>query len=185
MHNNYYYVIVFACLIFRYPKIFLHLHTCTCTCSTIAESPIGGQHPPLPGTTQQQPSTGQPDTTTTGGAGGIKLESGSGSSIKSGQSAAAGDSNNNKSSNDGSQELQGGSASAMPSGGGGIGGGEESTASIFLQTAAYLLDVHALKVHVHVHCVVNFHTLKQPCTASLYIDSAHNIIVSIAMNLAC
>ena len=112
----------------------------------------------------------------------MKLESGSGSSIKSGQSAAAGDSNNNKFSNDGSQELQGGSASAMPSDGGGV-VGEESTASIFLQTAAYLLDVHALKVHVH--CVVNFHTLKQPCTASLYIDSAHNIIVSIAMNLAC
>ena len=74
------------------------------------------------------------------GGGGTKLESGSGSSLKSGQSAAD---NNNKATNEGSQEPQGGSASTMPSGS----GGEESTASIFLQTAAYLLDVHALKVY--------------------------------------
>ena len=74
-----------------------------------------------------------------GGGGGTKLESGSGSSLKSGQSAA----DNNKATNEGSQEPQGTSASTMPSGS----GGEESTASIFLQTAAYLLDVHALKVH--------------------------------------
>lgn len=72
----------------------------------------------------------------------MKLESGSGSSLKSGQSALD---NNNKATNEGSQEPQGGSASTIPSGSGG--GGEESTASIFLQTAAYLLDVHALKVH--------------------------------------
>ena len=119
----------------------LYVHVCiVCTCSTVAKSPIAGQQPPLAGSTQQ-PSTGQPNPTaaaTTGG--GTKLESGSGSSLKSGQSA-----DTNKTANDGSQgqsQEQGGSTSAIPSS-----GGEESTASIFLQTAAYLLDVHALKVH--------------------------------------
>jgi hypothetical protein len=112
----------------------------SCTCSIVAESPIASQQPPLAGTIQQ-PSTGQPNAITGTEGGGAKLESGSGSSLKSGQSAVD---DNNKTANDGSQELQGGSASAVPSS---SGGGEESTASIFLQTAAYLLDVHALKVH--------------------------------------
>ena len=86
--------------------------------------------------------------------GATKLESGSGSSLKSGQSAA----DSNKSDSDGSSQRQsqeqGGSSSVMAS------NGEESTASIFLQAAAYLLDVHALKV-LHVEydmdiCIINF-----------------------------
>ena len=68
-----------------------------------------------------------------------KLESGSGSSLKS---AHSGDTN--KVASEGGQRQsheQGSGASATASS-----GGEEPTASIFLQTAAYLLDVHALKV---------------------------------------
>ena len=91
--------------------------------------------------------------------GATKLESGSGSSLKSGQSAA----DSNKSDSDGSSQRQsqeqGGSSSVMAS------NGEESTASIFLQTAVYLLDVHALKVlHVeydtvyiiYMYIIINF-----------------------------
>ena len=111
----------------------------TCLYSTVAESPIADQQAPLPGSTQQ-PSTGQPTAISAAAVGGAKLESGSGSSLKSGQSAA----DNNKTSSDGSSQRQSqeqeGSASAMAS------SGEKSTASIFLQTAAYLLDIHALKV---------------------------------------
>ena len=95
----------------------------------------------------------------------MKLESGSGLSLKSGQSAVD---SNNKPANDGSQEPQGGSASAIPSGGG---SGEESTASIFLQTAAYLLDVHALKVHctlVYILCMVKLNVLT--CTNDPTVD---------------
>ena len=119
-------------------------------CSIVAESPMAGQQPSLTAGITQQPST----VMTGAGGGGTKLESGSGSSLKSGQSAA--DNNNNKATNEGSQEPQGGSASTMPSGSGG-GGGEESTASIFLQTAAYLLDVHALKVHCKLLYTCTFH----------------------------
>ena len=112
----------------------------TCLYSTVAESPIADQQAPLPESTQQ-PSTGQPTAISAAAVGGTKLESGSGSSLKSGQSAA--DNNN---------QEQGGSASAMAS------SGEESTASIFLQTAAYLLDVHALKVlqieHMDMHVIL-------------------------------
>ena len=121
----------------------MYIHACTC--SIVAESPIAGQQPSLTGATQQSTVM----TGAGGGGGGTKLESGSGSSLKSGQSAA--DNNNNKATNEGSQEPQEGSASTMPSGSGG-GGGEESTASIFLQTAAYLLDVHALKVLYFAWC---------------------------------
>ena len=67
-----------------------------------------------------------------------KLESGSGSSLKS---AHSGDTN--KAASEGGQRQsneQGSGASAIAS------SGEEPTASVFLQTAAYLLDVHALKV---------------------------------------
>ena len=69
-----------------------------------------------------------------------KLESGSGSSLKS---AHSGDTN--KAASEGGQRQsneQGSGASATAS----SSSGEEPTASIFLQTAAYLLDVHALKV---------------------------------------
>ena len=68
-----------------------------------------------------------------------KLESGSGSSLKSAQSG-----DTNKAASEGGQrqsQEQGSGASATASS-----GGEEPTASVFLQTAAYLLDVHALKV---------------------------------------
>ena len=68
-----------------------------------------------------------------------KLESGSGSSLKSVHSG-----DTNKAASKGGQRQsneQGSGASATASS-----GGEEPTASVFLQTAAYLLDVHALKV---------------------------------------
>ena len=76
---------------------------------------------------------------------GTKLESGSGSSLKLSQSAEA---NIDKSMADEtlrqSQVLhhQAGSSTA-------IGGSEEPPVGVFLQTAAYLLDVHALKVCTH------------------------------------
>ncbi len=106
-----------------------------------------GQQPPLTGATQQ-PSSGQPNATAVAAVvGATKLESGSGSSIKSGQSAV----DSNKSGSDGSSQRQsqeqGGSATVIPS------NGEESTAGIFLQTAAYLLDVHALKV-LHISTLI-------------------------------
>ena len=157
----------------------------TLYCSAVAESPIAGHQPTLIGSTQQ-PSTGQPSTTAAtaggGGGGGAKLESGSGSSLKSGQSA--GDSN--KAANDGSQgqsqEPLGGSASTIPSGDGH--GGEESTASIFLQTAAYLLDVHALKVHYYLLLVFTYYV----CTCNIWytscalLDLVHNFEVAISVH---
>lgn len=77
---------------------------------------------------------------------GPKLESGSGSSLKSGQSAA--EANIDKSMPDEAlrqsqvSHHQVGSSTT-------VGGNEEPPAGIFLQTAAYLLDVHALKVYTH------------------------------------
>ena len=136
--------------------VHVYIIVCTCTCSTVAESPIAGQQPPLTGSTQQ-PSTGQPNTTTTATAGGgTKLESGSGTSLKSGQSTDTSDGSQ------GQSQEQGASTSAIPSG-----GGKESTASIFLQTAAYLLDVHALKVHYMQIFLVSKFSYKQPCTKSM------------------
>ena len=72
---------------------------------------------------------------------GLKLESGSGSSLKSGQSAEA-NVDKNMAGLWQSQVLhhQAGSSTT-------VGGSEEPPAGVFLQTAAYLLDVHVLKVH--------------------------------------
>ena len=69
-----------------------------------------------------------------------KLESGSGFSLKSAQS---GDTNKAASEGRQRQSQEQGSGTSATAGS----GGEEPTAGVFLQTAAYLLDVHALKVY--------------------------------------
>ena len=86
---------------------------------------------------QQQPPPSQRDQPS-----GPKLESGSGSSLKSDQSAATNKTTESAQRRSQDSQLQQQSTTAITS-------SEEPTASIFLQTAAYLLDVHALKVYTH------------------------------------
>ena len=115
-------------------------------CSTSVEvgSPTVAQQQPL------QSQTGQPSTATVTTGGG-KLESGSRASLKSGPSI---DGSGEKVGNDDPLKQSHASQQPGPSGSGAdggsssttVGGCEEPTAGIFIQTAAYLLDVHALKV---------------------------------------
>lgn len=119
----------------------LYVRTPNIRCSVVAASPTAAS--------QQVPLSSQPPT-----VGGAKLDSGSSSSLKSG-AGSTGDANN-KTANDraGGQRQREGqeqadegrdSTSVVVPGSSG-GDEEEPTASIFLQTSAYLLDVHALKV---------------------------------------